>query len=172
MSSGGERPLDLGNIKDPPTPPSSAADPLTAKEIKQAKPRPARPSPSDRHAASVDRHIDDICHERERLDSQNTELHEKIGKLQEQGATLDKELGRMARGRRQRPVCQRLATVTIGVGGLLVSAASYSVYKTQLLWFGIASFVIGVLILVSNTIRGGIYAGVSSGADVGDEPAA
>ncbi len=60
---------ELQAIAGPTIAPSEVPDPLTKKAIKKAKTDANRLRPSDRHAAAVDRHLDDACGERDHLRS-------------------------------------------------------------------------------------------------------
>jgi hypothetical protein len=139
--------LDLGAISGPSTPPPSDPDDLTTDEIRKAKTAAKRPSPSDRHAAAVDRHLDDACGERDHLRQENRRLQSELDRLAPAHQRLEEAFSNSR-------FTSALSTIFLAVAGILVSAASYYDFlKTQILWAGYGFFACGLSAYLLNLIN-------------------
>jgi hypothetical protein len=131
---------DLKDISGPAASPPADPDAPTKQALKRATKDAARPSPGDRHAAAVDRHLTDACSERDHLRQENKRLQCELDQLRPayERLTAEFENTRSASG---------TSTLFLGVAGILVSAASYNEsLKSQVLWIGLGFFVCGVWI--------------------------
>ena len=136
----------LSGITGPKVVPQTNPDLLTKQEIKKAKKRSDRPSPGDRHAESVERHIDDICRDRERLLTLNESLSKELDDLRPRYAALQESY-------RASLASSVFATAMVGLGGSLISGAGYAGdgWKVVVLCFGIATFGWGFLLQIASS---------------------
>jgi len=138
MSDAPSEPIGLSSISGPSPPPPTEADERTKDEIKGTK-RGQRLTPSERHDASVDRHITDICRDREWLKTENSRLQSELSKLQPEYERMREAYGNTL-------FHSGFSTASIALAGMLVSAPGYFPSSSaQILWSGIAVFVLGVI---------------------------
>ncbi len=136
----------LSGITGPEVVPETNPDQLTKQELKKVKGRSDRPSPTDRLAASVEWHINDICRDRERLLISNESLRNELDDLRPRYAALQESF-------RASLASSVFATAMVGLGGSLISGAGYAGdgWKVVVLCFGIATFVWGFLLQIAST---------------------
>jgi hypothetical protein len=146
-------PETLGDIKPPPATPSDTADPLTARELRKTSRSAARLSPSDRHAASVDLHITDICNDRDALRNEIAILRRELDDLRPRLAAIEESYrGVLA--------SNIFALAMLGLGGAMISGAGYApddIWRNRILIAGIASFGWGLIFQISSTWRSAIF---------------
>jgi hypothetical protein len=141
----GEKP-GLQAIAGPSTAPSEIPDPLTKGEIKKAKTAANRVSPSDRHAAAVERHLDDACGERDHLRQENRRLQSEIDRLGPKYAGLKEAFSFALVG-------SAASTIFLAIGSALVSAASvWLEHKVPILCGGCAVLACGIATFAASTI--------------------
>ena len=110
----------------------------------------SRPSPSDRHAESVERHINDLCQDRDWLRREHCRLQGELDKLRPEYERIREAYGNAIFN-------NYVSTACIALGGGLISAGGYFPdKKVEILWFGVAALVLGVLLLLVASIRGGL----------------
>lgn len=136
----------LSGITGPNVLPQTDPDKLTKQEIKKAKKQSDRPSPGDRHAESVQRHIDDICRDRERLLISNESFCRELDDLRPRYSSIQESY-------RASLASSVFATAMVGLGGSLISGAGYAGdgWKVVVLCFGIATFGWGFLLQITST---------------------
>lgn len=147
-------------IVHPPMSPPTSADPQTQLAIeKQAKP-PKGPGAADRHAASVNRHIEDLTAERTRLVQEIADARiahaDEVRSLRSQIDQLSPENARLAEAYAATLAVNILTTVLTGVGASLISAAGYTqtdIAKFSILFLGIGTFIAGCVLQVTATWR-------------------
>jgi hypothetical protein len=136
----------LIGITGPKVIPQTDPDKLTEQEIKKAKKHSDRPSPGDRHAESVQRHIDDISRDRDRLLISNESFCRELDDLRPRYSAIQESY-------RASLASSVFATAMVGLGGSLISGAGYAGdgWKVVVLCFGIATFGWGFLLQITST---------------------
>jgi hypothetical protein len=137
---------ELQAMSGPPVSPPVVPDSLTKQEEKQAKKRADRPSPGDRHAAAVDRHLTDACGERDHLRQENKRLQCEIDRLGPKYAALREAFSFALVG-------SAASTILLTIGSVLVSAASiWLEHKAPILAGGCAALACGIATFAATTI--------------------
>lgn len=152
-------PVEVDRIADVGIPRSESADPFTAKELRTQGRLPGRPSPSDRHAASVALHIEDIGRDRDRLRDENRDLRGELDRLRPRHADLREAFGSAL-------ASNVFSTVMVGEGGSLISGAGYEwneSWKVGILVAGASSFLWGLFLQITSTWRSTLFRGEDTG---------
>jgi hypothetical protein len=137
---------ELEAMSGPAVSPPVDPDPLTKIEERQAKQRSDRPSPGDRHAAAVDRHLTDACGERDDLRDENKQLQGELNRLRGELDRLHVDHQELKDKHKFSRIGSVLSTVFLFIGPTLVSSASiWPTYAPRLFTGGWAMIACGLV---------------------------